>query len=190
MDNLLPIVNKLQEIFARTKVPFNVDLPQIVVIGGQSSGKSSVLESIVGKDFLPRGTQIVTRCPIVIQLINLSLANSNDYAEFSHKPNERFYDFIKVKEEIEAQTNKIAGKNKGVTSVPIIIKIYAKDVIDLTLVDLPGICKNPTGDQPLDIEQQISKIVFNYTQNPMSLIMAVSPANNDIAVSDGLKIAK
>jgi len=101
MDNLLPIVNKLQEIFARTKVPFNVDLPQIVVIGGQSSGKSSVLESIVGKDFLPRGTQIVTRCPIVIQLINLALANTNDYAEFNHKPNERYYDFNKVKEEIE-----------------------------------------------------------------------------------------
>ena len=76
------------------------------------------------------------------------------------------------------------------TSVPIIIKIYARDVIDLTLVDLPGVCKNPTGDQPLDIEQRIYEIVLKYTQSPMSLIMAVSPANNDIAVSDGLKIAK
>lgn len=74
--------------------------------------------------------------------------------------------------------------------MPIIIKIYARDVIDLTLVDLPGVCKNPTGDQPLDIEQRIYEIVLKYTQSPMSLIMAVSPANNDIAVSDGLKIAK
>ena len=55
---------KLSEIFFRTKVPFDVDLPVIVVVGGQSSGKSSVLESIVGRDFLPRGTNIVTRRPI------------------------------------------------------------------------------------------------------------------------------
>ena len=45
-------------------MPMNIDLPQIVVVGGQSSGKSSVLESIVGRDFLPRGNNIVTRRPI------------------------------------------------------------------------------------------------------------------------------
>jgi dynamin 1-like protein len=66
MEKLIPVINKLQEIFYRTKVPFSVDMPQIVVIGGQSSGKSSVLESIVGRDFLPRGTNIVTRRPIII----------------------------------------------------------------------------------------------------------------------------
>ncbi|CAH1426923.1 unnamed protein product [Lactuca virosa] len=43
-------------------------LPTIVVVGGQSSGKSSVLESVVGKDFLPRGSGIVTRHPLVLQL--------------------------------------------------------------------------------------------------------------------------
>jgi GTPase SAR1 family protein len=63
---LTPLVNELQQMFATTKMPFTVELPQIVVIGGQSSGKSSVLESIVGRDFLPRGTNIVTRRPIVI----------------------------------------------------------------------------------------------------------------------------
>lgn len=42
-----------------------MDLPQIAVIGSQSSGKSSVLENIVGRDFLPRGTGIVTRRPLV-----------------------------------------------------------------------------------------------------------------------------
>ena len=66
MEKLIPLVCKLQEIFYRTKVPFEIDLPQIVVVGGQSSGKSSVLESIVGKDFLPRGINIVTRRPIQI----------------------------------------------------------------------------------------------------------------------------
>jgi dynamin 1-like protein len=74
--------------------------------------------------------------------------------------------------------------------VPIIIKIFARDVIDLTLVDLPGICKNPTGDQPPDIEQRILEIIYQYASSPMALIMAVSPANQDVAISDGLKIAK
>jgi len=66
MDKLIPLINELQNMFATTKVPFSVEMPQIVVIGGQSSGKSSVLESIVGRDFLPRGLNIVTRRPIVI----------------------------------------------------------------------------------------------------------------------------
>jgi len=36
----------------------------------QSSGKSSVIESIVGRSFLPRGVGIVTRCPLILQLVN------------------------------------------------------------------------------------------------------------------------
>jgi dynamin 1-like protein len=58
-------VNKLQDAFSTVGVHNPVDLPQIVVIGSQSSGKSSVLENIVGRDFLPRGTGIVTRRPLV-----------------------------------------------------------------------------------------------------------------------------
>lgn len=54
MEKLIPVINKLQEVFST--VGFDgLDLPQIVVVGSQSSGKSSVLESIVGRDFLPRG---------------------------------------------------------------------------------------------------------------------------------------
>ena len=45
-----------------------LDLPRIVAIGSQSSGKSSVIESLVGRDFLPRGKDIVTRRPLVLQL--------------------------------------------------------------------------------------------------------------------------
>ncbi|KNC97356.1 dynamin-like GTPase VPS1 [Spizellomyces punctatus DAOM BR117] len=68
--NLIKTVNKLQDAFAAVGVANPIDLPQITVIGSQSSGKSSVLENIVGRDFLPRGTGIVTRRPLVLQLIN------------------------------------------------------------------------------------------------------------------------
>lgn len=54
MEKLIPVINKLQDVF-NTIGADPIDLPQIVVVGSQSSGKSSVLESIVGRDFLPRG---------------------------------------------------------------------------------------------------------------------------------------
>ena len=66
MEKLIPVVNKLQEILVRSKSTVQVNLPTVVVVGGQSSGKSSVLENIVGKDFLPRGSNIVTRRPTII----------------------------------------------------------------------------------------------------------------------------
>src|SRR5271156_2075663 len=62
-------MNRLQDVFDATNSP-GLSLPQLVVIGSQSSGKSSVLEHIVGRDFLPRGAGIVTRRPLILQLIN------------------------------------------------------------------------------------------------------------------------
>src|SRR5210317_605678 len=76
MEELIPIASKLQDVLGALGQNTNLDLPQIVVIGGQSSGKSSVLESIVGRSFLPRGTGIVTRRPLVLQLFNTSGAAS------------------------------------------------------------------------------------------------------------------
>ncbi|XP_048463796.1 dynamin-1-like protein [Rhincodon typus] len=71
MEALIPVINKLQEVFNTVGADI-IQLPQIVVVGTQSSGKSSVLESLVGKDLLPRGTGIVTRRPLILQLVNVS----------------------------------------------------------------------------------------------------------------------
>ncbi|KAL3221723.1 hypothetical protein MRX96_050207 [Rhipicephalus microplus] len=68
MEALIPVINKLQDVF-NTIGADALQLPQIVVVGAQSSGKSSVLESLVGRDFLPRGSGIVTRRPVVLQLV-------------------------------------------------------------------------------------------------------------------------
>lgn len=189
MEKLIPLICKLQEIFIRTKIHFNIDLPRIVVVGSQSSGKSSVLESIVGRDFLPRGTNIVTRRPIHIQLIN-SPHTQREWAEFEHKAGEKFYDFTKVKEEIDLETDRICGRNKNISAIPIMIKIYSDKVVDLTLVDLPGITKVATGDQPLDIENQIHQLCMKYIEPRTAIIMAVCPANDDVTNSEALKIAR
>ena len=94
LRKLIPIVNKLQDALAVMGDSQSIDLPQIAVVGGQSSGKSGVLENIVGRSFLPRGTGIVTRRPLVLQLFYNA---DGEYGEFLHKPGELFYDFSKVK---------------------------------------------------------------------------------------------
>ncbi|GAA5845200.1 hypothetical protein JCM5353_003443 [Sporobolomyces roseus] len=214
-QNLIRTVNKLQDAFASSGLSSNpIDLPQIAVVGSQSSGKSSVLENIVGRDFLPRGTGIVTRRPLVLQLINRPAAakpaangdapsdepgsqptsdkasNPDEWAEFLHRPGEKFFDFNKVREEIVADTEAKTGKNAGISPLPIGLRIFSPNVLTLTLVDLPGLTKVAVGDQPRDIEVQIRNMLLKFIQKPNSIILAVTAANTDLANSDGLKLAR
>ncbi|CAH0722364.1 unnamed protein product, partial [Brenthis ino] len=186
MEQLIPIVNKLQDAFTQLGVHMQLDLPQIAVVGGQSAGKSSVLENFVGRDFLPRGSGIVTRRPLILQLIN----GNAEYAEFLHCKGKKFTDFNEVRGEIEAETDRITGSNKGISPVPINLRVYSPNVLNLTLIDLPGLTKVPIGDQPLDIEQQIKAMIFQFIKRESCLILAVTPANTDLANSDALKLAK
>lgn len=190
MDSLISTVNELQDAFANLGSKFVLDLPQIAVVGSQSAGKSSVLENIVGKDFLPRGSGIVTRRPLILQLIR-NAVNGEEYGEFLHmNRSKKFYDFNEIREEIQRETDRICGQNKGVSSTPINLRIHSPNVLDLTLIDLPGMTKVPVGDQPPDIEIQIRSVILQYVEHPNCLILAVSPANADLANSDALKLAQ
>lgn len=100
-SSVVPIVNKLQDIFAQLGSQSTVELPQVAVVGSQSSGKSSVLEALVGRDFLPRGTEICTRRPLVLQL--LQTKTDEEYGEFLHLPGKRFYDFSEIRREIQVR---------------------------------------------------------------------------------------
>uniref|UniRef100_A0AAR2J6A8 Dynamin GTPase n=1 Tax=Pygocentrus nattereri TaxID=42514 RepID=A0AAR2J6A8_PYGNA len=160
METLIPIINRLQEVFLTVGAEI-IQLPQIVVVGSQSSGKSSVLESLVGCDFLPRGSGIVTRRPLVLQLVNVPPLEERRKQEHGNYHPE-----------------------------PIHLKIYSPNVLNLTLVDLPGITKVPVGDQPEDIETQVQEMILSFISNPNSLILCVSPANSDLATSDALKLAR
>ncbi|VEL30192.1 unnamed protein product [Protopolystoma xenopodis] len=186
MGHLIPLVNRLQDAFSSLGVPLNLDLPQIAVVGSQSAGKSSVLENFVGRDFLPRGSGIVTRRPLVLQLIN----SKSEYAEFLHCKGKQFTDFAEVRKEIETETDRITGTNKGISNIPINLRVYSPNVLNLTLIDLPGLTKVPVGDQPPDIESLIRFMLLEFISSESCLILAVSPANSDLANSDALKIAK
>ncbi|XP_058190237.1 dynamin-related protein 3A-like [Rhododendron vialii] len=190
--SVIPIVNKLQDIFAQLGSQSTIELPQVAVVGSQSSGKSSVLEALVGRDFLPRGSDICTRRPLVLQLLQIKRkpdGTEEEYGEFLHLPGKRFYDFGDIRREIQAETEREAGGNKGVTDKQIRLKIFSPNVLDITLVDLPGITKVPVGDQPSDIEARIRTMIMSYIKLPSCLILAVTPANSDLANSDALQIA-
>ncbi|XP_029943361.1 dynamin-2-like isoform X2 [Salarias fasciatus] len=186
MEDLIPLINKLQDAFSSIGQSCNLDLPQIAVVGGQSAGKSSVLENFVGRDFLPRGSGIVTRRPLILQLVN----SKAEYAEFLHCKGRKFVDFDEVRLEIEAETDRITGSNKGISPIPINLRVYSPHVLNLTLIDLPGMTKVAVGDQPVDIEHQIRDMLLQFITKESCLILAVTPANTDLANSDALKIAK
>eukprot|EP00979_Chaetoceros_neogracilis_P009276 scaffold2099_cov258-Chaetoceros_neogracile.AAC.5 len=261
MDELIPIAAKLQDVLGALGQTTTLDLPQIVVVGGQSSGKSSVLEAIVGRSFLPRGCGIVTRRPLVLQLYNTRIdSNSNAYTddddddddisleednhsnasslesdsemhgngnrtrnrnksrnrnkntigneahrsfsrsqsstadeewgEFLHLPGKKFYDFAAIRNEIVRDTDRITGRNRGIDPTPIHLKIFSPHILSLTVVDLPGMAKVAVGDQPQDIEEQIRIMCMKYISNPNAIILAVTAANQDIANSDALQLAK
>ena len=156
MEYLIPIVNKLQDVFGAIGRA-SIDLPQITVVGSQSAGKSSVLENIVGRDFLPRGTGICTRRPLVLQLHCIGNNNEpvartrgddtdkennanrsgaaagEEWGEFLHLPGQRFYDFNQIREEISRETERVSGRNKGISNKSINLKIFSPHVLNLTL---------------------------------------------------------
>ena len=187
MQNLIPVLNKLQDVFSTVSAHM-VDLPQIVAVGCQSAGKSSVLEAIVGKDFLPRGAGICTRRPLILQLIHIE--EKKEWGEFLHAPGKKFTDFSEICKEIEAETDRVCGTNKGVTDQPINLKIFSNTVLNLTLVDLPGLTKIAVEDQPADIADQIKKMVMAYITPKNAIILAITPANTDLANSDSLIAAR
>ncbi|XP_066504869.1 dynamin-1-like protein isoform X1 [Hoplias malabaricus] len=200
MEALIPVINKLQDVFNTVGADI-IQLPQIAVVGTQSSGKSSVLESLVGRDLLPRGTGIVTRRPLILQLVHVDPedhrktsdengVDGEEWGKFLHTKNRIYTDFDEIRHEIEAETERISGNNKGISDEPIHLKIFSPHVVNLTLVDLPGITKVPVGDQPKDIEIQIRELILKYISNPNCIILAVTAANTDMATSEALKVAR
>ena len=152
MESLIPVINKLQDVF-NTVGTDAIQLPQIVVVGSQSAGKSSVIEALVGSSILPRGTGIVTRRPLILQLVYCpkddrvhrnveeGTLNLEWWCQFLHTKSKLYTDVDEIRHEIEQETDKMAGENKGICPDPISVKYYSTKVLSLTLVDLPGLTK-------------------------------------------------
>ena len=143
-------------------------------------------QSPVAKNLLRRSNQQTTA-----ESSSNAEQPSQEWGEFLHQLGKRYYDVNHIRGEIIRDTNRLAGLNsKGVSPSPIHLKIYSPDVLNLTMVDLPGLTKVAIKDQPEDIEEQIYSINCQYGSNPNAILLAVTSANTDLASSDALKLAR
>mmetsp|Transcript_24715 Transcript_24715/g.25820 ORF Transcript_24715/g.25820 Transcript_24715/m.25820 type:complete len:692 (-) Transcript_24715:113-2188(-) len=187
LRSMINLVDKLRDI----GVEQYIELPKICVLGTQSAGKSSVLESIVGMDFLPRGEGLCTRRPLELRLNHIPESDSKPFGVFEELPGEKFHDFNVIRQKIEHLTDKKAGTNKNIIDDPIILTIKSHTCPDLTVVDLPGITriKLQNSGQGEDIEKVTKGMAERYCKDPLVIILAVMAANVDITTSEGLKMA-
>ena len=188
MPVLVETLSKLQDVIGAT----NFCLPQIVVVGYQTSGKTSVIESLVGKNFLPRGTGMKTQTPIFVRM-HQAPAGTEEYVVFradSHNQNEMtFRKPDEVCAEIEKRTEMMTKKSKNINKEPIQLDFHSPDYVTLQFIDLPGFTKIALPGQDPDIEQQILDLNLPYIKNPETIILAIQDATQDLATSEGLKHA-
>jgi len=164
-----------------------VTLPSIVVIGSQSSGKSSVLEAIVGHEFLPKGTNMITRRPIELTLVN-DPHTKVDYAEFPDLGLHRITDFSLVQKNL-TELNMSVPETECVSDDPIHLVIHSPNVPDLSLIDLPGYIQVAGENQPRELKRKISELCDKYIRGP-NIILAISAADVDLANSTALQASR
>ena len=189
-DQMMMLTKKMIEIrniLSQVGQSGTLTLPSIVVIGSQSSGKSSVLEAIVGHEFLPKGSNMVTRRPIELTLINTPGINT-EYGEFAQLGLGKITDFSQIQKTL-TDLNLAVPASECVSDDPIRLSIYSPNVPDLSLIDLPGYIQVVGSDQPLELKQKISDLCDKYIQPP-NVILAISAADVDLANSTALRASR
>ncbi|KZF26752.1 protein MGM1, mitochondrial precursor [Xylona heveae TC161] len=189
-DQMMMLTKKMIEIRNMLQTIGQSDtltLPSIVVIGSQSSGKSSVLEAIVGHEFLPKGSNMVTRRPIELTLVNTPDAHA-EYGEFPSLGLGKMTDFSQIQRTL-TDLNLAVPAEKCVSDDPIQLHIYSPNVPDLSLIDLPGYIQIAGHDQPKELKQKISELCDKYIQPP-NVILAISAADVDLANSTALRASR
>jgi len=196
---IFELLNKLSSI----KFEKQIDFPEIIVVGSQSSGKSSVLNSIMSLNLLPTNSRMCSKNPIRIELLHNPNSNFliqiGQYEDGIFKK-DKFYDLKKIESEnilnlqkdILSFSKKVTQGDNNISNVEMVIKIQSQDVTNLTLIDLPGLINVPKIDegQDKDIKQHILNMINKYASNPNSIILAVLQSRADIEVDEILGICK
>lgn len=189
-DQIMMFTKKMIEIrniLQKVGQSSTLTLPSIVVIGSQSSGKSSVLEAIVGHEFLPKGTNMVTRRPIELTLVNTPDSRL-EYGEFPDLGLRKITDFTSIQRTL-TELNLAVPDTECVSDDPIHLTVYSPHVPDLSLIDLPGYIQVVGQNQPLELKQKISELCDKYIQPP-NVILAISAADVDLANSTALRASR
>jgi len=187
-------------------VPTQVRIPQMVTVGSQSSGKSSVINNILSMDLLPTGKNMVTRTPLRLELLQTETTDGRvEFGGYSEEaawvveysvtitlpvPNGK--EIGRIREKIEQLTIQYAGQGQNITDREIHIRLYSPHVPNLTLVDLPGLTQVACTDrgQPKDIKEKILSLVTRYIEKPETIILAVMQARTDMEADLSLSLVK
>ncbi|PIA36052.1 hypothetical protein AQUCO_03400152v1 [Aquilegia coerulea] len=186
-DRIRPLLDAVDRLRHLKVMQEGIQLPTIVVVGDQSSGKSSVLESLAGIS-LPRGQGICTRVPLIMRLQHHPSPVAQLYLEFKGKTVHT--DELHISEAICDATDEIAGDGKGISNFPLTLVVKKQGVPDLTMVDLPGITRVPVHGQPEDIYEQISKIIMEYITPNESIILNVLSATVDFPTCESIRMSQ
>ncbi|KAF1939031.1 hypothetical protein EJ02DRAFT_409403 [Clathrospora elynae] len=179
-----------------------VSLPQIIVCGDQSSGKSSVLEAISGVSF-PVKSNLCTRFPTELILrktpnvgVSISIVPHHSHSESERASLSNFHEtldgFNALPELIEnAKTAMAIGSFGRAFSKNLLrIEVSGPDRPHLTIVDLPGLIHSETKQQSATDIELVQDVVKSYMKEPRSIILAVVSAKNDYANQIVLKLAR
>ncbi|KAJ0247441.1 Dynamin central domain-containing protein [Hirschfeldia incana] len=187
-DQIRPLLDTIDRLRNLNVMKEGIQLPTIVVVGDQSSGKSSVLESLAGIS-LPRDIGICTRVPLVMRLQRSSNPEPEIWLEYGgnkHVPTDEEH----ITKDICIATEAIAGAGKGVSDTPIELYVRSQSVPDLTMVDLPGITRNPVNGQPEDIYEQVSAMIKKHIEPQETIILNVLAAGNDFSTYESIRMSK
>ncbi|KAF7052939.1 hypothetical protein CFC21_060958 [Triticum aestivum] len=189
-DHIRPLLDAVDRLRHLNVSQEGIQLPTIVVVGDQSSGRSSVLESLAGIS-LPRGQGICTRAPLVMRLKDDPSGGDAPVLQLEYGAGRVVSTSeAEVADAIDAATAEIAGSGKGISDRPITLVVRKRGLPDLTLVDLPGITRVPVKGQPDDIYEQVAGIIKEYIAPKETIILNVLSATVDFPTCESIRMSQ
>jgi interferon-induced GTP-binding protein Mx1 len=155
-----------------------LNMPQICVMGDQSSGKSSVLESLSGIPF-PRGAGLVTRCPIrmVMKRARLGEKWAASVSTSVNPLKQTATNIAELSSLIDRVMADLCTGASSFSTESVVVELTSSDACDLTVVDLPGIIRTVTVGQNPTVIEQVNRLIKSFLMDPRTIILAMVPAN-------------